>query len=204
MSDAANEWTAEAGRAVIDGILASNGPEDSALLIGQFFAENPDAYDAMHLNEIVPGVRKRNPGPDAAMMTQRYITGVGNSAQRYVEGMQNPRRDPKAAAKRAAGKWKDRVVEAANRGSYAAGIDRYDYAEAVQIATADGGQAYVQGAQKREAKVARAFARLAPLVAGVSTTIQNMPQDTDQQREARLIAARRQMIQVGVQYKAGR
>jgi hypothetical protein len=204
MSNTAGNWTPDSVTAVIDGILADNGPEDSALIIGQFYTENPGAYDAVHLQPIADGVRKRNPGPDAAMMTQRYLEGVGNAASRYVQGMQNPRRNPKEAALRAKGKWANRTQEAIQRDAYAQGIQRYDVAEAVAIATGDGGMAYTQGAQKRADKVGRAMSRLAPLMAGVSTTIQNMPQDSDAQREARLLQARKLMIQVGQQYKSGR
>ncbi len=184
-------------------VLASNSPEDAALILGTLFSERPDVYDALHMREIAPGVHKRNPGPDSQMMTDRYIQGVSNAGSRYVEGMRAPRRDPKQAAIRAAGKWANRTQEAITERRYEKGISNYNVAEAVEIATADGGSAYVSGATKRQAKVQRTFARLAPLIGGVSQAIQNMPQDTDQQREQRLVQARRLMIQVGKQMKSG-
>jgi hypothetical protein len=185
-------------------ILADNDPVTAAVVLGQMLANDPDFYDALHGRELAPGIHVQNPGPDASMMTERYLEGVGNAAARYVQGMQNPRRDPVQAAIRAAGKYKNRVIEAANEGRYEAGVRTQNYAEGVQAATSDGGQAYVSGAQRRAPKVGRAMQRLAPLLGGVSQAIQAMPQDTDQQREARLLQARRAMIAVGKQYRGGR
>ena len=184
-------------------ILAENDPATAAAILGQRFAADPDFFQALHHREIAPGVRISNPGPDATTMAERYNTGVGNAAARWVQGMQNPRRDPKQAALRAAGKYAQRTQEAIAAGSYAKGVQSYDVGEAVAIATADGGQSYVAGAQKRSAKVTRVFQRLAPLLGGVSQAIQNMPQDTDQQREQRLLQARKMMINVGKQLKGG-
>lgn len=193
----------ETADAIRRDILASNPPEVAAIILGQRFAQDPDFFQALHHREIAPGVRISNPGPDASTMTERYIQGVSQSASRWVQGMQNPRRDPKQAALRAAGKWANRTQEAIQSGAYAAGVQAYDIAEAVQVATADGGTAYTSGATKRQAKVQRTFQRLAPLLGGVSQAIQQMPQDTDQQREARLLQARRMMINVGKQLRGG-
>lgn len=193
--------TANAARARI---LNDNDPVTAAVILGQKLANEPDFYDALHGREIAPGVHIQNPGPDAAMMARRYQEGVGNAAQRYVEGMNNPRRDPVQAAIRAAGKYKQRVVEAANEGRYERGVANQNYAEGVAAATSDGGTAYVSGAQRRQAKVERAMQKLAPLLGGVSQAIQAMPQDTDAQREARLIQTRRAMIAVGKQYRGSR
>jgi len=184
-------------------ILASGPPEVTAMILGQRFSDDPEFYAALHGREIAPGVHIQNPGPDPARMTERLLRKVQGASQDYVTGMQNPRRDPKAAALRAAGKFADKIQAAIRDKRYEAGIRNYDQAEAVQIATSDGGSAYAQGVAKRAAKIARVHQRLAPLLGGVSSAIQAMPQDTDGQREARLIAARRAMINVGKQLKGG-
>jgi len=185
-------------------ILHDNDPVTAAVILGTRLSNDPDFYDALHGREIAPGIHVQNPGPDASMMSRRYQEGVGNAAQRYVEGMRSPRRPPVEAAIRAAGKYKSRVIEAANEGRYEAGVRNQNYAEGVEAATSDGGNAYVSGAQRRQPKVERAFSKLAPLLGSVSQAIQNMPQDTDAQREHRLIMTRRAMIAVGKQYRGGR
>jgi len=185
-------------------VLDENDPLTAASLLSDLFANNPEVYDALHHREIAPGVYISNPGPDPQQMTARYLQGVSQAGSRYVEGMKAPRRDPVQAAIRAKGKWANRVQEAIQNNSYEAGVRSQNYAEAVDIATADGGAAFTSGATKREGKVGRVFQRLAPELAGVSQAIQNMPQDNDAQREQRLLAARRLMIQVGRRLKGGR
>lgn len=185
-------------------ILDENDPVTAATLLAGLFDSDPDFYGALHGTEIAPGIHIQNPGPDAAVMTERYVTGVQATASRYVQGMRNPRRNPVEAAIRAKGKWANRVQEAIHNNLYEAGVRGQNYPEAVEIATGDGGAAFVAGAVKRENKVARVFQRLAPLLGAVSQSIQNMPQDTDGQREQRLLAARRAMIAVGKQMKGAR
>lgn len=142
--------------------------------------------------------------PDAQRMANRWAQGVQNNQSRWVEGMENPRRDPKQAAIAAAGKWANRLQEAIQNQHYAAGIRRYDVNEARRIATEDGGAAYVAGATKRQSKAERAFQVLAPMLDQVSQQVQNMPQDTEQQREARALAAIRGMRNVGRQFRQAR
>ena len=189
--------------AIRNRILAENDPITGTVILGTMFVNDPDFYAALHGREIAPGVHIQNPGPDPSRMTERYLQGVGNAGSRYVEGMQNPRRHPVEAAKRAKGKWAQRTQEAITNNSYEKGVGRQNYAEAVEIATRDGGSAYVSGAQARAGKIGRAFTRLAPLQGALSQNIQNMPQDTEQQREARLIAARKGMIAIGKQMRGG-
>lgn len=140
-------------------------------------------------------------GADPSRMLAKYMRNTANAAQSYVDGINNPRRDPKQAALKAAGKWGQKTAEAISQGRYAAGVQRADYAAGVAAATSDGGAGYVAGISKRETKIATAFQRVAPLLNNVSNQIQAMPQDTEQQREARLLAARRLMIKVGQQYR---
>src|SRR3990167_5167839 len=91
-------------------ILDSYDPVQASILLGQRFADDPDFFGALHNREIAPGVHVSNPGPDASVMAERYAQGVQNSASRWVQGMQNPRRNPKEAALRAAGKWGQRTT----------------------------------------------------------------------------------------------
>lgn len=178
-------------------ILADPDPMSRADRLTRLFQEHPDVYNALHMQPGPSGLTINNPGPDAELMAGKYLRNTQGAAQSYVEGMQRPRRDPKAAALRAAGKWKNRIQEAVQHGSWEKGIQRADYQEAVATATADGGQAYVQGVAKREPKIRRVFQELAPHFAGVSQAVQAMPQDTDAQRTARLVAAKDLMKQVG-------
>lgn len=179
------------------GILEGNDPITASVLLGDLFTQDPAFYEALHGRELAPGITIQNPGPDPARMTEKLVRRAQGAAGDYVSGMRNPRRDPVAAAKRASGKWANRVQEAINNRSYEKGVGKQDYAEAVRIATEDGGSAYTQGIAKRESKIARVYQDLAPRLGAVSQAIQAMPQDTEAQREQRLLAARRAMIALG-------
>ncbi len=187
--------------AVKQEILDNNDPVTAALMLGEMFTSDPEFHAALHGQEIALGVHIQNPGPDAARMTEKLIARAQAAAADYVHGMQNPRRDPKAAAIRAKGKYASNVQKAITEDRYAKGIQAYDQAEAVAIATGDGGAAFTSGIAKRANKIARVHQRLAPLLGAVSTAIQNMPQDTEAQREQRALATIRAMRNVGKQMK---
>ena len=182
-------------------ILDNNDPVTAALMLGELFTSDPEFHAALHGQEIAPGVTIQNPGPDANRMAEKLIARAQAAAADYVHGMQNPRRDPKAAAIRAKGKWAGNVQRAITEDRYAKGINSYDQGQAVQIATGDGGAAYTAGIAKREAKIKAMTNRLAPLLGAVSASIQNMPQDTEAQREQRAVATIRAMRNVGKQLK---
>jgi len=128
------------------------------------------------------------PTLDPARITAKYLARTQAATSDYAFGVQNPRRDPKAAAIAAKGKWQNRVQEAIAKDRYAQGVARYDVAEAQRIASEDGGAAYAAGIAKRQEKIARVHARLMPKLSAISNQIQSMPQDTDAAREARMIA----------------
>jgi hypothetical protein len=183
--------------AIRQGILAGNDTITAAVLLGERLVTDPDFYAALHGREIAPGIHIQNPGPDPARTAEKLVRRAQGAASDYVAGMQNPKRDPVQAAIRAKGKYADKVQEAIRNDSYARGVGKQNYAEAVQIATGDGGSAYTSGVSKRVAKIQRVHQDLMPRLGAVSQSIQQMPQDSDGQREARLLAARRAMIAVG-------
>jgi len=187
----------EQGLAIRDGLFERMGVVEGAIEWGRLLANDPEIYNAVHGREIAPGVRIQNPGPDPARMTAKYLARTSAATQDYVDGMNAPRRDPKAAAVAARGKYKQRMQESLNNDSWAKGVQSYDYAEAVRIATADGGSAYAAGIQKRADKIARSHQRLAPRLGGISQAIQSMPQDSPEQREQRMIANVRAMRRLG-------
>jgi hypothetical protein len=167
------------------------------------FEADPALYGDMHVPNPETGVTLRNPGPDGTRMAAKYGRNVAAAAQSYVDGVNNPKRDFRTAALAAAGKHTQRTQEALTQGRYAKAMAQVDVAEAISMATSDGGAAYTAGATKRLPKVTRVFTKLAPMLGAVSQTIAAMPQDTDTQREQRLLQARKLMIQVGQRMKGG-
>lgn len=184
-------------------ILTGPDPIAAAVELGEKLVNEPEFYAALHARELAPGIHINNPGPDPARTAEKLIRRAQGAANDYVVGMQNPKRNPVEAAVRAAGKWSNRVQEAITNKSYEKGVRKQDYAEAVAIATGDGGSAYTAGVAKRESKIKRVHQDLMPRLGALSASIQNMPQDTDAQREQRLLAARRGAIAIGKARKGG-
>jgi len=165
--------------------------------------ESPGLYDAVHQPNPETGVTIMNPGPNAARMADKYARKTAAAGADWVDGVQNPKASFKESAIKAKGKWASRTQEAIQQDKFAKGMAAVNEQEAIATATADGGAAYTAGIAKRMPKVQRAFDRLAPMLGAVSQTVRAMPQDTDAQREQRLLAARRQMIEVGKRYRGG-
>ena len=57
-------------------------------------------------------------------MATRMLAGVQATADRFVSGMKNPRRNPKQAALAANGKWKDKTQKAIQQDRFARGVHR--------------------------------------------------------------------------------
>lgn len=178
-------------------ILSGPDPIANAVALGERLVNDPEFYAALHGREIAPGIHISNPGPDPAKTAAKLIARAQAATADYVDGMRNPRRNPVEAAIRAAPKWTNRIQAAIANQSYQKGVQKQNYQEAVETATADGGAAFASGIAKRQAKIQRVHADLMPRLGALSQQIQNMPQGTEQERINRLLAARAGAIAIG-------
>jgi len=187
----------ETADAIRKQILAGPDPIAAAVELGDRLVAEPEFYNALHAREIAPGIHINNPGPDPTKTAAKLVARATAATGEYVDGMRNPRRNPVEAAVRAAPKWTNRVQAAIANNSYQKGVQKQNYAEAVDTATSDGGSAFASGISKRQAKIARVHADLMPRLGALSQSIQNMPQGTEQERINRLLAARAGAIAIG-------
>ena len=193
----------ESAQRLVDEIMADPDVTRSAMRLGQLYTNRPEVREALHSIEFAPGVRKGNPGPDPQRAARKLVERAQSAAADYVHGMQNPRRDPRTAARAAKGKWQARLQEAFQNDSYGKAVGSYDLGEAQRIATEDGGAAFAGGVQKRAAKIERVFNQLMPQLAAISGRIQQMPQDTEAQRTQRMIQNLDAMRTLGRTRKGG-
>ena len=135
--------------------------------------------------------------PSADRWAAKQIANSLNAGQAWVEGVQRPSRDFKEAALAAAGKHKSKTMEALNDDRYRKGMAKVNTDEAIATAVAVGAGGYTSGIQARTAKINRVVTELQPKVAALKRNIDAMPQENDAQREARLIAAKRGMQEIG-------
>lgn len=130
---------------------------------------------------------------DATTWANKMLTRASNAGQDWLNGVQNPARDPKAAALKAAGKYKNNLQKALAAGSWEKGIAAIDPSQTAATIAKVGAAGYTNGIAAREGKIRAAIATLAPKVTAISNTIQGMPQDTDAQRETRMLENLRAM-----------
>jgi len=138
--------------------------------------------------EIVPSVDR---------WAGNQLAGSAAAGDKWLRGVQNPSASPLEAAKRAAGKYKQRMTESLTEDRWLKSLNRITEEDIVSVATRIGAAGYTQGIAAREDKIRRAIAELQPKAAALKRTLDQMPQDTDAQREAKMIAAKRGMQAIG-------
>ncbi len=124
---------------------------------------------------------------DANTWATKMINRVKNASADWEAGVQNPRRSPTASMKAAAGKWKTNMQRAITEDRWSKAVNQLTDDSIKAAAAKVGGGKFVDGITAREQKIRDAITKLQPKVAAVSSKIQGMPQDTDQQREQRMI-----------------
>jgi hypothetical protein len=127
----------------------------------------------------------------------KQVRNASNASATWLKNVKRPRRNPLEAAIAAAPKRENKVKEALAQKKWEKAMAKVD--ENVMYATIDkrGESAFRAGIEDRKDKVLARVRELQPLVTAVATTIQSMPDATDADREKRLLAARKLMIEVG-------
>lgn len=161
--------------------------------VGNLTGKSPVMLPSGHILHN-PAQRTVKSGTEQA---KRLVQNAQANATNWEHGVLNPSRSPTQAALEAEGKWKSNMMAAINEGRFGKGIRKTSDEEIKETARKVGAAGYSAGVGARESKIARVFNELQPLQQAVSNTIQAMPQDTESQREARLLAARKAMIDVG-------
>lgn len=144
-------------------------------------------------NPVTPGERVISAEDWASKQVSRAQAASGD----WLKGVLSPRKNPVQAAIAANGKRKQRLAQAEQEERWLHSMERVDVDAMYHTIETIGQQAYEQGIAARQPKVAGKVARLRPLVAALAATLDKMPQDTDQQREAKMIAAKRGMQEIG-------
>lgn len=134
---------------------------------------------------------------DAEEWAEKQVKRAAAAASDWEKNVLRPRRDPLKAAIAAAPKRKQKLLESLEQGKWEKAMARVD--EDLMYATIRkrGASAFRAGIEDRKAKVVARVKELQPLVAALKKEIDAMPDVSDSDREARLLAARRGMIAIG-------
>jgi len=122
-------------------------------------------------------------------------------AAKWLKNSLKPKKDPKARAKAAAGKWKNKMMEAIEKGFWDDGIDAYDEALRMETIADVGETGYRTGIDSHKKKANAKIKKLQPLVSALADTIDKMPIDTPEQRAAKMVAARDGMLEIKIQMR---
>jgi hypothetical protein len=159
---------------------------------------NPDDV----VNVSLPSGRfLHNPAKKKVISPERWAAKqIGNAtrgADNWLEGVKNPSRDPPSAALDAKDKWVDRLQAAIKAGKWEKRLKKVSHADIVAVAEKVGPEGFRRGIESREDKIKKVVGELQPMFQAVSDTIQAMDNKTDADREKRLIAARKLMLELG-------
>ena len=135
--------------------------------------------------------------PDAASWAEKMLRRVAGAGPDWEKGVQNPSSSPVAGMKKAKTRWKNQMQAAIAGDFWGKAVDRLTDDEIVAGALAVGGGAFTNGIAARAQKVRDAIARLQPKVQALKAKLDAMPVDTDAQREAKMIEAKRGMEAIG-------
>ena len=128
---------------------------------------------------------------------EKQTKNASAAAETWLKNVQRPRREPLAAAIAASEKRANKVRESLEQKKWEKAMAAVDEALMYETIRARGAAAYRLGVEARKAKVAARAKELQPMITELKLQIQNMPDATDADREARLLAARRGMIEIG-------
>jgi hypothetical protein len=133
---------------------------------------------------------------DADSWAEDMTTAAKNKAAKWLARSVKPKKDPKARARKASKKFESNMRAALDERRWDAGIEGYDEDLRIKTIEAVGESGYRAGIDTKALKIKARVAKLQPLVAALTATIDEMPVDTPEQRAAKMIAARDGMLAI--------
>jgi len=160
-------------------------------------AEHPENYDFLTKetvgNPVTLGPAVIAPEDWAA----KQIARASAAADDWLKGVKRPRKNPVEAAIKANDKRKDRLAEAEKADKWRKKMGKVNLDEMYDTIEKVGAGGYRAGVEARTGKITRVAKELQPMVAALRGSIDAMSDATDADREKRLLAARRGMIEIG-------
>ena len=159
--------------------------------------------DPDYLNSLNHPPCKGNPitiGPRVIPPDQWAAKQVANAVAAgatYAANIMTPKKDPISSAIAANGKRINNLQTSITQKKWEKAMANIDEDTMYAVIKASGSAAYTNGVTNKAAKVTNVVAQLQPMVSALCATIDKMPQDTDAQRAAKMLAARQGMIDIG-------
>jgi len=126
--------------------------------------------------------------PDATTVVAKWQQRASAAQQDYAAGVQNTASDPTALAIQAGPRYLQRVTESFNNGKWANGLRRVGKSGWQAAVASKGVNNYVTGINAATDKATQAFTRLLSFETSLQSQVLSMPNNTDADREARMLA----------------
>jgi len=127
----------------------------------------------------------------------KQVERASRAAAEWEKNVLRPRRDPIKAAIAAAPKRAEKLRESLDQKKWEKAMAKVDEDLMYEVIRKRGASAFRSGVEDRKAKVLARAKELQPMVAALKASIDGMTDVTDADREKRLLAARRGMIEIG-------
>lgn len=192
--------------------MAKRRPRAAAKsVVPEDFAANHARLLAQALTdpESLPGMREQEGNPrtlaprvlDVDEWKTKQIERTVAAAQTWKDHTLRPRKDPVAAARAAAPKYKVAMEKALREGNFEKGLAAVDEAAMIDAIEKTDPADFARAVQKREMKIGNKLTKLRPLLVAHCEAVDAMPDSTEQEREAKMLANKRGMQAVGVALK---
>jgi hypothetical protein len=123
-----------------------------------------------------------------AQIAEKQVRRTVEAVEDYRTGVANPRRNPIDAALAAEAKYKAKMAESLSKGLWAAALRGTPKDSASSKAASVGAERLAQGVQASADKISRFQNNFAPLRENVRRSVEGLPENTDAEREARMLA----------------
>lgn len=131
----------------------------------------------------------------AAQFAQNWGTGLQNATQKIQAGVQAVQQSPAAAAVQNQDKMKRNLIASIDNGVWAAGLSGYTLQMWQQDMIKKGVPRIADGVQNALPKVQKFAQQLLPYVQSLQAQVKQMPNNTDADADARMLAWARGMRQ---------
>lgn len=123
----------------------------------------------------------------AERWASQQIENAKAGSKDWLDGINNPSRDPVEAAKAAAPKWKNAMEKAIKDDRFKKGLDKTSTAQIQATANKLGTGVFEQGIEARTDKIKEAVRRRQAVAQSISDSIQSMPDATESDRDKRVL-----------------
>lgn len=131
---------------------------------------------------------------DAATIARKWANNLSQSADAMTQGIRAVTQNPAQAAKAKKNTMKARLMKSLeDGGKYDQAMDQVTLQDWQDAAIKKGVARATQGAVEAEGKMQQFMSQLLPFTAQVSAKISQMPNATEAERDARMLAAVREM-----------